>query len=125
MSKSMGDIYLEDIEKTAAATARPTIAKIKQGTRPKAVIALNPNDSYSKPFIKRLDKTLGSVSGLKRLEFVALDMMKDRQLIEQLDIVVPSLTIFKRGTQVGALPGKNTMETEIRKFLESMREHAV
>lgn len=113
------------IEKTAEMKGRPTDATLKQGVRPKAVVVVNSNDSYSKPFIQRLDKVLQSSSGMERLEFVALDSMKDRSLINKLGATIPSLILMKQGKTIGTLPGQNTMETDIMKFLNEHRSSLV
>ena len=111
----------EEIEKNAAMKSRPTKASLKRGVRPKAVVVVNQNDSYSKPFIKRLDKVLQQASGLERLEFVALDVMKDRMVVNQIGALAPSITLMKQGKTIAKLSGKNVMETEILKFFNAHR----
>lgn len=125
---NLQEIYMEKIasitEKTAA--GRPSESTLKQGTLPKAVVVLNPNDSYSKPFIERLDKVLGTMGGgMDRVQFVALDMMKDKHVIDKFGFQVPSLNLIKNQEVVASLPGQNTMENAITEFLNKNRKHLV
>ena len=115
----------DSIPKLAAAPkAAPQASDVTNSPRPTLVVTFNDNDSQCKMFIERLDKVLSSMSGLERLQIKGFHSMKSKNAIDQLKAPAAGIALFKGKTMIGSL-GIKSMESDIRKFLESNRKNFV
>jgi hypothetical protein len=105
------DLYELYNEKVAAPIKSES--NIRQGIRPKMVVAISSANNTSQTFAQSLDRVLQRLSGFDKVEITALDAMKDASTIKSMGIPVPGLLLI-RGKESATF--SSTSESALAKF---------
>lgn len=120
---SICDTVEAAVEFEKQAKARPTKSDIMNGPGTIMVVTVSDSDSTSKPFIQKLDSTLSNMSGADKMKIIALNAMKDAQLIKDLGLPVPGAAIFRQGKKLGTEAGAKATQQEVGNFMQGQRKN--